>query len=88
VDSLQKLGAPGPIKYVLGAAPLWDGKVKAVQVTDAKQHTLELQFLMSAANPAATFDLRCRVRGKLVGYLQKNHPDALPRVRADVAMTS
>jgi hypothetical protein len=73
---------------ILGAAPLWDGKVKAVQVTDAKQHTLELRFLMSAANPAATFDLRCQVREKLIGYLQKNYPHALPRVRADVAMTS
>ena len=73
---------------ILGATPLWDGKVKAVQVTDAKPHTLELRFLMSAANPSVTFDLRCQVREKLIGYLQKNYPHALPRVRADVDLVS
>jgi small-conductance mechanosensitive channel len=73
---------------ILTASPLWDGRVTAVQVTDAKPQTLELRFLMSAANPSAAFDLRCHVRERLIDYLQKNHPDALPRVRADVAMTS
>lgn len=75
-------------RSILTASPLWDGRVTAVQVTDAKPHTLELRFLMSAANPSATFDLRCHVRERLIDYLQKNHPHALPRVRADVAMTS
>jgi len=29
------------------------------------------------------FDLRCEVREALVGYLQRRHPDALPRIRVE-----
>lgn len=30
------------------------------------------------------WDLRCLVREKLIGWLQKNHPESLPRLRAEV----
>jgi small-conductance mechanosensitive channel len=70
---------------ILKCSPLWDGKTMTVQVTDMKEHTMELRFLMSAANPPATFDLRCYVREKLIEYLQEHHPQALPRVRAVVS---
>ncbi len=69
---------------ILDSSPLWDRKVSAVQVTDVREHTMELRFLMSAANPSATFDLRCEVREKLIDYLQKHHPHTLPRVRAAI----
>jgi len=39
----------------------------AVQVTAAKERSVELRFLMSAENPTATFDLRCYVRERLIG---------------------
>jgi hypothetical protein len=44
-----------PISYfrILDSSPLWDGKKAAVQVTDSKEHTVEIRFLMSAANPSA-----------------------------------
>ena len=74
-------------KVILESCPLWDGKTMAVQVTDAEQSTLEVRFLMSAANPSSTFDLRCYVREKIIDYLQKQHPAALPRTRSDVALT-
>jgi small-conductance mechanosensitive channel len=69
---------------ILQTSPLWNGKVIAAQVTDFKEHTMEIRFLMSASNSSAAFDLRCYVREKLIDYLQKNHPGALPRFRADV----
>jgi small-conductance mechanosensitive channel len=71
-------------RRILQSTPLWDGKVIAAQVTDFKEHTMEIRFLMSAAHSSAAFDLRCYVREKLIDYLQKNHPGALPRFRADV----
>ena len=71
-------------RRILEASPLWDGKVIAAQVTDFKQQTMEIRLLMSASNSSAAFDLRCYVREKLIDYLQKNHPRALPRFRADV----
>lgn len=72
-------------RRILESSPLWDRKVMAVQITDAKERTIEIRFLLSAANPAATFDLRCHVRERLIEYLQKEHPLALPRVRSDVS---
>jgi small-conductance mechanosensitive channel len=74
-------------KSILESSPLWDGKTMAVQVTDAKESTMQIRFLMSAANASSTFDLRCYVREKIIDYLQKQHPAALPRMRADVALT-
>ena len=45
-------------RQILESSPLWDRKVMAVQVTDAKERSVELRFLMSAGNPTTTFDLR------------------------------
>lgn len=67
---------------ILEASALWDRKVNVLQVTDAKEHTLELRALASAANASAAWDLRCEVREKLVVFVQKNFPESLPRMRA------
>jgi len=64
----------------------WDGRVVSLQVTDAKEHTIELRALMSATSAGNAFDLRCEVREKLVDFLQKECPQALPRQRTEVAM--
>jgi hypothetical protein len=69
---------------ILEASPLWDRKVWNLQVTDATRHTLELRALMSAADSSTAWDLRCHVREELVTFLQRKHPDALPRVRASL----
>lgn len=78
--------------HILEETELWDGKVQVLQVTNATEHTLELRALMSASDSGAAWDLRCLVREKLVAYLQSQHPECLPRVRADLsghaAMTS
>jgi hypothetical protein len=58
----------------------------AVQVTAAKERSAELRFLISAGNPTATFDLRCYVRERLIGYLQEHYPRALPRLRSEVSL--
>jgi len=64
----------------------WNGNVMNLQVTDAKEATIELRCLMSANSASQAFDLRCEVREKLVDFLQNEHPEALPRRRTDVAM--
>ena len=62
----------------------WDGGMVALQVTDTKENTIELRCLMSARSAGEAFELRCEVREKLIDFLQKEHPEALPRQRADV----
>jgi small-conductance mechanosensitive channel len=69
---------------VVEASPLWDRRVQLLQVTDSKERTLELRVLLSASNAGRAFDLRCEVREKLISWLQREHPDALPRTRAEL----
>ena len=69
---------------VARASPLWDGRVVVLQVSDAtKDHTVELRALLSARSAPAAWDLRCEVREKLIAYLQKDYPGALPRTRQE-----
>ena len=66
---------------LLNDSPLWDGKVNVLQVTDAKENSIELRALMSAKDSSTAWDLRVYVREKLIEFLQKNYPDSLPKKR-------
>ncbi len=72
------------LRSILERCPNWDGKVAGLQVTNSDARTLELRALMSAADAPTLWDLRCEVREQLVAYLQQNHPEALPRTRAEL----
>ena len=69
---------------IVRASKLWDGRVVNLQVTDAKERTIELRALVSARTAPACWDLRCEVREKLIAFLQQDFPNALPRERAEV----
>ena len=71
-------------KEVVESSSLWNGKVFAVQVTDAKQETIEVRILASANSGGEAFDLRCELREKLIDFLKREHPQALPRRRQEV----
>jgi small-conductance mechanosensitive channel len=60
---------------------LWDGKVKVLQVTDSKEHTVESRILVSAKNSPTCWDLRVMVREKMIEFIQKNYPESLPKSR-------
>ncbi|WP_084958115.1 mechanosensitive ion channel family protein [Thermoactinospora rubra] len=65
--------------------PLWDQKDWTLQVTDILPNGLvELRALMSAADSASVWDLKCDVREHLVEYVRTRRPDALPRFRVDL----
>jgi small-conductance mechanosensitive channel len=66
---------------ILKESNRWDGQVATLQVTDFKEGTMELRCLMSARSSGQTFDLRCEVREKLIDFLQREHPEALPHSR-------
>ena len=68
-------------KDILKESKLWDGQVAAVQLTDFKEGTMELRLLMSARSSGAAFDLRCDVREKLIDFIQREYPEALPHSR-------
>ena len=62
---------------------LWDRNVINLQVTEAKANTIELRILASGRNSPEVFDLRCEIREKIIDYLQREHPHALPRERQE-----
>ena len=66
---------------LLKSTPLWDGKVNVLQVTDAKERSIEIRALMSAKDSGIAWDLRVFVREKLIEFLQKNFPESLPKTR-------
>lgn len=59
----------------------WDGQVWALQVTNTTDRVMELRALMSAVDSSLTWDLRCEVREKLIGFIQQEFPEAMPQVR-------
>jgi len=50
----------------------------------ASRPELFAKALASAADASLAWDLRCEIREKLVRFLQRHHPESLPRVRAEV----
>jgi small-conductance mechanosensitive channel len=63
----------------------WDGAVVNLQVVDADARAMQLRALVSARNAPESWDLRCEIREKLISFLQREMPKALPRERADIS---
>lgn len=69
---------------ILENSSYWDKKVDVLQVTNASEKTVELRALMSAVDSPSAWDLRCQVREGLLEFLQKKHPESLPRTRVEL----
>ena len=72
---------------ILERSSLWDHRAWNLQVTDAQNQRVELRALMSAPDAPTAWDLRCEVREQLITYLQRQHPQSLPRTRVELAGT-
>lgn len=73
------------LEEIVRASKLWDRQVVNMQVTDFKPEVMEVRMLASASSAGRTFDLRCEIREKMIAWLQAEHPEALPRQRAQIA---
>jgi small-conductance mechanosensitive channel len=80
VDAVRK-----ELDRLLEGNPLWDGKVKVIQVTDATERTVEVRVLVSAVDSGTAWDLRVQLREKLLYFLQQNYPQCLPKARLEMA---
>ena len=76
VDELRE-----ELNRLLKTTKLWDKRVGVLQVTDSKEHAIELRALMSARNSSDAFDLRCYVRENLLKYITAHIPQSLPQSR-------
>jgi len=76
VDAMRK-----ELDAILASTNLWDKRVGIIQVTDTTDKTMEIRILVSAKDSPTAFDLRVLIREKMIAFLQKNYPDALPKIR-------
>jgi small-conductance mechanosensitive channel len=68
---------------ILQTTDLWDGKASNVQVTDASEKSMALRAMVSASDAPKLWSLRVLVREKLIAFLQREHPDCLPKLRGE-----
>src|SRR6267378_38694 len=69
------------LKRLVENHPKWDKRVCGLQVTDTKEHVIEVRALISGSDPGKLGDLRCDVREGLIQFLVRNYPESLPRSR-------
>jgi small-conductance mechanosensitive channel len=72
------------LNEIVSQSKLWNGKVVNLQVTSCNERTVEVRALVSADDSSTTWDLRCEVREKLIDFLQREYPHALPRQRNEI----
>jgi small-conductance mechanosensitive channel len=69
------------LKEIVEQSKDWNGKTLGLQVTDTTENVIVLRATMSANSAGQTWNLRCEVREKMIDFLQREHPEALPRQR-------
>lgn len=73
------------LKTACAASVHWDGRLALLQVTEGGERAMQLRCLVSAASAGQAWDLRCEVREALIDFIQRDYPQFLPRLRADVS---
>ena len=66
---------------LLENTPLWNGRVKNVQVVDTTNREVQIRILVTGKDSPTVWDLRCYVREGLIAWLNTHHPEALPQTR-------
>ncbi len=79
VDELRRV-----LRETCEKSPHWDKRVCGLQVTDATEHTMAIRALVSARDAGKAWDLRCEVREALIVFLQREHPESLPKTRVRI----
>lgn len=68
---------------IVEASPAWDGRSSSAVVTDAQGGYVTVRLVMSAKDSDDQWTIRCEVREKMMGWLQREYPEALPRTRVE-----
>jgi small-conductance mechanosensitive channel len=69
------------LERVVKAAPMWDGDVVGLQVTNLTDRSMEIRCLMSAADSGSAFNLQCLVREEMMEWVREHYPTAFPTAR-------
>jgi hypothetical protein len=69
---------------VCKSAPEWDQRVSIIQVVDCNEHGMQIRVLISAGDASRRWDLCCRVREAMIDFVQRECPQYLPCLRAEI----
>lgn len=72
------------VEEIVTSEEKWDKRFWNLQVTEAGERTMTLRVLCTACDASDAWTLRCAVRERLIDYLQREHPESLPRSRATI----
>lgn len=72
------------LSRVVAEHPLWDGRTASIVATDATGGMVRVRPLVSARDASELWDLRCDVREKLVSWVRRMQPEALPVQRLEL----
>ena len=61
-----------------------DGRVCLLQVVDTSERAMQLRLIVSSPSAGQNWDLRCLLREGLIALMQRDQPEALPRIRAEM----
>ena len=67
------------------AAPEWDKRLCLLQVVEAGERSMQLRVLVTSSSSSLNWDLRCKVREALVDFMQREYPQFLPMMRAELS---
>jgi small-conductance mechanosensitive channel len=70
---------------ILETSVLWDRREWTLQVVELAEGSMVVRVVASAADAATAWDLRCELREGLIAYIQREHPDWLPRTRTELS---
>lgn len=77
------------LRDLLRECPAWDGRAYDLSVTDTTPNTMEVRALMTAKDADDVWTVRVAVRERMIDWLVREHPYALPRVNtADAYLPS
>lgn len=75
--------ARNALREIIESSALWDRRFWNLQVSDMSEKTVQLRVLATSADSSRSWDLRCEIREKFIAYLQRRHPESLPRLRTE-----
>jgi len=66
------------------AHPAWDQRTKSLVISEARETSIQIRALVSAADPDKLWALRCDVREALISYVREKYPTHLVKTRVNV----
>ncbi len=66
---------------ILSDNTLWDKKTGELLVTNSDERVIELRATFSAKDASDVWNMRCKIREQLIGFIQEKYPASLPKLR-------